>query len=147
MLILINRFSTAPEAFTSVNMLKKLFSECLRACNLTLSNKSLYIVLISYKQMHTLNLKFKKDNCATNVLSFPSYNTTTLGEIVICPSVVVTQAIENNISLRNHYLHIVTHGILHLLGYSHNCMEKTDIMLQKEQEILQEMGIPHPYSQ
>ena len=42
-------------------------------------------------------------------------------------------------------IHLITHGILHLLGYEHEENSEAEIMEQKEIYILDMFGIPNPY--
>lgn len=62
------------------------------------------IVLVGKKRIRELNKKYRKQDKATDVLSFGQG----LNEIVICPAVV-----KNNLNK------VLIHGILHLLSYKH----------------------------
>jgi len=70
---------------------------------------------------------------------------TLLGDVVICHSVVVAEAEQQNKKLEDHYAHIVTHGILHLCGYDHLNEQDATVMEALEINILAEHGIANPY--
>jgi len=70
-----------------------------------------------------LNLKFRKKDYPTDVLSFPfnekmedSYY---IGDIFICYPIAEAQSIENSISIFRELTTLTVHGILHLAGYDH----------------------------
>jgi probable rRNA maturation factor len=65
--------------------------------------------------------------------------------VVVCIKVVESEAGAQNKSFENHFLHIVVHGILHLLGYNHIDDKEALIMQDLEVEILQTLCIPNPY--
>jgi probable rRNA maturation factor len=45
----------------------------------------------------------------------------------------------------NHCVHLVIHGIFHLLGYDHETDDDAAIMEAKETAALKILGIPDPY--
>ena len=60
----------------------------------------------------------------------------TLGDIVICPQVAATQAIEAGHSAAEEMLLLATHGILHLLGYDHAEPEDETVMFGLQRRLL-----------
>jgi len=67
--------------------------------------EDLSIVFVGKKRIHELNLKYRKKDKPTDVLSFGEG----LNEIVICPAIAKTEMVK-----------LLIHGILHLLGYEHS---------------------------
>ncbi|EFC42474.1 predicted protein [Naegleria gruberi] len=59
-----------------------------------------------------------------------------LGDMVISQPYIVDYCKENNISLDHHMALLLTHGILHLMGYDHETDSDYAIMKEKEDEIL-----------
>ena len=55
------------------------------------------------------------------------------------------QASEADKSLSNHVVHLLVHGLLHLLGYSHVRHCDARLMERSERQILSELGIGDPY--
>jgi len=93
---------------------------------------TLSIALINEEEIRSLNKKYLKKDKMTDVLSFSQTLDFSekikelkdiLGEVVICPQVVVKNAKDFNISFKKELAKVLIHGILHLLGYDH---EKSD---------------------
>lgn len=76
-------------------------------------------VLISAPKMKAMNFQFRGKDYATDVLSFAPTSPESLGELILCPSVLKKQAKQNGHSLDFEILYMFIHGILHLLGYDH----------------------------
>lgn len=127
----------------------------------------LTIRLVEAAEMIGLNRDYRQKNQPTNVLSFPcepmmvetdngivslasgdelDLDLALLGDIVICHSVIVNEANEQQKTIGNHYAHMVTHGVLHLLGYDHQEDSSAEQMESLEIEILAKSGIPNPYN-
>jgi len=121
-------------------------------------NAEVAIVLVGEEEMARYNQRFMERSGPTDVLAFPldqlvpgEIPTTiangqplSLGDIFICPTVVNNQAIELGISLEDEMALIVTHGILHLLGYDHADPADAAIMSAKERSLLAGEGIELP---
>ena len=84
-----------------------------------LKKDEITFVLISAPKMKTMNSQFRGKDYATDVLSFAPTSPESLGELILCPSVLKKQAKQNDHSLDFEILYMVIHGILHLLGYDH----------------------------
>lgn len=109
--------------------------------------------LVDLEEITNLNGKYRQQNKATNVLAFSATSPPDvkllvpfLGDVVICPAVLQEESAALAKPLRDHWTHIIIHGILHLLGYDH--IKKTDskIMQQQEVNLLKKLGIGNPYS-
>ncbi|MCO5113466.1 MAG: rRNA maturation RNase YbeY [Bdellovibrionaceae bacterium] len=81
--------------------------------------KDLSIVFVDAKTIKKLNKQYRGKNKATDILSFSDLFEEQLGELVLCPEVIVAQAQKQKWSQRHEYGYMVLHGILHLLGYDH----------------------------
>lgn len=104
------------------------------------------IILIDDEKMHELNLKYRKIDRSTDVLSFAfednnkiSYNIRHLGEIFISIPRMKEQAYEYGHSQTRELAFLAVHGLLHLLGYDHTkSKEEEKIMFTKQELILNE---------
>jgi probable rRNA maturation factor len=83
-------------------------------------------LLTSNKKIKELNLKFRKKNKYTNVLSFPMQsnykNSYCLGDIVLSNETLLREAMDQNVAKYDYLCKMTIHGMLHLLDYDH----KTD---------------------
>ena len=104
------------------------------------------IRLVEADEGQALNKEYRGKDYATNVLSFPyDSDPVVSGDLVICPSVVVREASEQNKPLAAHYAHLTVHGMLHLQGWDHDNDDDAQAMETEETEILAAMGYPDPY--
>lgn len=116
-------------------------------------------------RIQELNADFREKDKATNVLSWPAdergaeiagdlpeppepdmFDTIELGDIAISYDTCAREAAEVGKSLHDHAMHLVIHGVLHLLGFDH--IREADAILMEgiETELLGKMGIANPYS-
>lgn len=110
----------------------------------------LTVRVVGLPEMTLLNETYRGKAGPTNVLSFPfeapaGMELSLLGDIVICASVVETEAGEQGKRLDAHWAHMVVHGCLHLLGYDHLEPEDAARMESLESEILAHLGYPDPW--
>ena len=68
-----------------------------------------------------------------------------LGDLVLCSSVVASEARRQGKSLRAHWAHLVVHGTLHLAGYDHQRAADARRMERREIRILRRLGFANPY--
>jgi probable rRNA maturation factor len=88
----------------------------------------------------------KAKDYPTNVLSFPYAPAPHLeGDLVLCLPVVLQEAREQHKTARQHFAHLVIHGLLHLQGHDHETDSEAEIMEQQERLLLQRFRIPDPY--
>ena len=105
------------------------------------------IQVIDTKTMSQLNATFRNKYGPTNVLSFPSPDGQTPGNIALCAPIISTEATEAGIPEANHWCHLTIHAILHLSGFDHQTDTEAAVMQQKEIQVLDSLQIPNPYEQ
>ena len=122
----------------------KTFSEQFRI------SENFYFTLHSLDENESkdLNKKTFNKNTATDVLSFPLYNninkinqldanmTEDMGDMFICRNVIKKNAKIYEKELVEELQYIVIHGLLHLIGYSH---EKNDKLKTYETELMKKI--------
>ena len=59
---------------------------------------------------------------------------------------LMREAQSAGLPLKNHALHLILHGCLHLLGYDHERPEDAELMEGLERRALARVGIPDPYA-
>jgi len=100
-----------------------------------------------------LNARYREKNGPTNVLSFAAGESklpeggreVLLGDIVLAFGVVAREAEKQGKSLQDHTVHLIVHGVLHLLGFSHGEPAEAGEMETLEIETLEGLGIADPY--
>lgn len=116
----------------------------------TANDIELTIRVVGEKEIQSLNKQYRQKDNVTNVLSFPyeampGVETGLLGDIIICAQVVNQEADEQGKQRQHHWTHMVTHGILHLLGLDHLDEQEAEHMEMCEINILNTLGITDPY--
>lgn len=128
--------------------LKRLTLWLLSTCNVVNHNVSVH--LVGDAEITWLNQNYRNKNSPTNVLSFPasdgSGNDLTgipileLGDIIISIETAQREAIELKQTLYDRTAWLLTHGLLHLLGYDHEVSKKAEKrMFDKEKLILKKL--------
>ena len=104
----------------------------------------LSIVFVPEAEMQALSKRFKNVDVPTDVLAFPALYELTgvLGDIIICPCVAIKQAEELGHTYEREIAFLTAHGLLHLLGFSHDNPEGEEVMKKAQKEILSKVGIP-----
>ena len=106
--------------------------------------------LISSEEMMILNKTFRQKSADTNVLAFPTDPeiinfTKELGDIAICIPFMESEAKTLNRDLDDHMMHLVTHGVLHLMGFDHINQKDANLMESHEISYLKKFNIANPY--
>jgi probable rRNA maturation factor len=110
------------------------------------------IRLSADRDVRRLNRDFRGRDKPTNVLSFPSGDEAPprgapllLGDVVIAYGTVAREAASQGKTIRDHLLHLVVHGVLHLLGHDHQRPAAARRMERLETALLAGFGIADPY--
>ncbi len=111
------------------------------------------LVLDDDKAIQELNRKYRGKDQPTNVLSFsagdgpplPEGAPLPLGDVVVALETAAKEAKEQSKSLRDHFSHLVTHGMLHLMGYDHQTDDEAVAMESLEILVLADLKIANPY--
>ena len=92
------------------------------------------ILLTNNKKMKNLNLKFRKKNKSTDVLSFQSNDKIYIGDIAISYEMVNKRSKQSNFLIEFDKMWI--HGYFHLNGYDHKKLKDYKRMTKKENFVL-----------
>jgi probable rRNA maturation factor len=100
--------------------------------------------------MIKLNGDFRAKDLDTNVLSFPAEKefqkvSGELGDIAISIPFIQNESKNLNRGLDDHMMHLLAHGILHLLGFDHQKDHDANIMEDQEIKYLKFFKIANPY--
>lgn len=107
----------------------------------------LSIIFVDIPAMTELHVRWMDEPGPTDVMSFPMdelrpgregapSDEGILGDIVVCPEVASEQAREAGHSAQEEMLLLVTHGILHLLGFDHAEPEEREEMFTLQRTLL-----------
>lgn len=107
----------------------------------------LSLLLVGVDAMEALHVQWMDEPGPTDVLAFPQDELRPpadedeppeglLGDVVICPAVAATQAVEHHWSTDDEIYLLCTHGILHLLGYDHADPEEKREMFALQRSLL-----------
>ena len=115
-----------------------------------LVDKEINLRILNDKEMQKLNHQFRNKNNTTNVLSFRSDDISTkltknIGDIAISLEYVLREAQDEGKTFEDHMIHMLAHGVYHILGYDHENDEMALIMEKKEINILNKININNPY--
>ncbi len=122
------------------------------------------ILITDREGIRTYNRDYRSIDKETDVLSFPAVdydapcdfshvedepNSYTdpetgeliLGDMILCGERVFIQAEEYGHSVLREFSFLLTHSLLHLLGYDHETKEEEKIMFEKQEAILSDLRI------
>ena len=118
--------------------LKKKFNKLLNKFKITSNAQEISIFLTNSEKMRQLNLRFRKKNKPTDVLSFPinivKKKIGYLGDIAISYEIVNKRSKKSNFNYEFDKMWV--HGYLHLLGYDHKKIREFEKMHKLEKKIL-----------
>lgn len=119
--------------------------------NLDKQRCELSVTFVGLDEIHELNREYRGVDRPTDVLSFPQFEDLTedipevgeicLGDVVICREKAEEQAEEFGHSFERELVYLFTHSVLHLLGYDHMEEDEKKVMRQREEEIMEQIGL------
>lgn len=130
-----------------------------RCCNAVLKmekfkdSAEISVTFVNNKQIKELNNQYRKQNSHTDVLSFPmgengkydidpETGAKILGDIVISMEKAVEQADFYGHGLQREVAYLTAHSTLHLLGYDHKDNLERVQMREKEELVMDQLGLP-----
>jgi probable rRNA maturation factor len=122
------------------------------------SSSEATILAVADDQMADYNERFMSRQGPTDVLAFPLEQLEpgrvpkppvngpplNLGDVIIAPAYIQRQASDREVTYDDELALMVTHGILHLLGYDHNEEVEAQAMEHREAQILRRVGRTRP---
>lgn len=114
------------------------------------SDREVYVsvLLTGNEEIQRVNRDFRGKDMPTDVISFAYHDNDeadnglydSLGDIIISLERVEEQRKDYGHSFKREFYYVLTHGLLHLMGYDHMEEEEKKVMRAKEEEILKEYG-------
>lgn len=110
------------------------------------------VTFVDNEKIRELNKIHRKIDRETDVLSFPAFtedgfevnpenDAVILGDIVISLEKAKAQSEEYGHSLKREIAFLTAHSLFHLLGYDHETEEEEKEMFEKQENVLQRLGI------
>ncbi len=113
------------------------------------------VTIVTDDEIHGLNRQYRHIDRPTDVLSFamleelddsisPIHHADVpvmLGDIIISAERAVDQAEDYGHSVERELCFLAVHGFLHLIGYDHDSEETEQHMFQKQEMILERVGV------
>lgn len=110
------------------------------------------VTIVNDNQIEEINFHHRNIKSPTDVLSFPMLDflkgekppaeeSYILGDIVISIDRAKAQAVEYNHSIEREIGFLTAHSMLHLMGYDHMEKDEEKIMLHKQKDILNSLGL------
>lgn len=154
-----NFFNDDFKQFSDVDLwVKDAFNVVAAAKNLkTPPNGRIGLLLTNDAEIQKLNAKFRQQDKPTNVLSFPAEadefdqlfaepdELIFLGDIAMAYETLMAEAEAQKKTVKKHFIHLLVHSILHLLGYDHIENEPAVEMEILEIKLLATINIENPY--
>ena len=116
------------------NYLKKKLRKLSKIPTFKKKKQEFSILLTNNTKMKNLNLKFRKKNKPTDILSFKSNNNIYIGDIAISYEIINKRSKLSNFFLEFDKMWI--HGYFHLSGYDHKKLKDFKKMVKKENLVL-----------
>jgi len=130
-----------------------------RCCNAVLKNEQfegsaeISVTFVDNEEIHKLNKQYRNIDSPTDLLSFPlgengnyDVDPTTgakmLGDVVISMEKAVDQAELYGHPLQREVGYLTAHSVLHLLGYDHETGLEKVHMREKEELVMEQLGLP-----
>jgi probable rRNA maturation factor len=114
----------------------------LRACRAAKLRGDVSVLVTTSHELRALNRRFRKQDKATDVLSFPPMLVTDrfAGDIAISADVAARNAKLLGHSPADEVKTLALHGVLHLAGYDHEA--DSGEMARLEQRLRKQLGLP-----
>ena len=116
------------------NYLKKKIRKLSKIPYFKSKNQEFSILLTNNRKMKNLNLKFRKKNKPTDVLSFSLKNKNYIGDIAISYEIINKRSKKTNFFIEFDKMWV--HGYFHLNGYDHKKIKDYKRMVKKENLVL-----------
>ena len=99
---------------------------------------------------HEINKEYRHKDYAADIITFAIFADSdekfifdgeiNLGEIIIALDKVIDEASKKNVSKEYELCFLISHGILHLLGFDHQTEEDYNFVIEMQNKALESMG-------
>ena len=100
------------------------------------SQSDISIALVDPGEIQELNLRYRRVDRPTDVLSFDLSDDGKLsGEVVIAPRIAIENGPGDAAGGAEEIESLLVHGLLHLLGYTHDKEDDAEVMFDRQQRL------------
>ena len=120
---------------------------CLK--NLSYHEVTIDFVFCDDEFIHKINKEYRGFDKPTDVISFALFcddenkietDIINLGEILVSVDTAKRQAEENNHSSEKEVYYLITHGVMHLLGFDHQSEQEYNFMVGVQNQVMKELN-------
>jgi len=151
MTVIVENESSHEFSLEQENMVHKIIEEALKMESYN-SEAEISVTIVTNEKIQELNNTFRDKNSVTDVLSFPQIDFALgesapekgeylLGDIVFSFDKAIQQAEEYGHNLDREIGFFIAHSMLHLMGYDHQDDDSEQIMFEKQEKILNMIGL------
>ncbi len=113
------------------------------------------ILFCDSERTHELNKKYRQKDYPADIITFAVFADSpadevfvlefeiNLGEIIIALDKIIEESEKKEISKESELLFMLSHGILHLLGFDHQTEEDFEFVVSHQKQALKNMGIKY----
>lgn len=107
------------------------------------------------KKTHEINRDYRNKDYPADIITFAVFADSpedekfvldldiNLGEVIIALDKVIEEAEKKGIEKETELIFLISHGILHLLGFDHQTEEEFNFVITQQKSALQEIGIKY----
>ncbi len=107
------------------------------------------------KKTHEINKEYRRKDYPADIITFAVFADSdddekfvleleiNLGEIIIALDKVIEEAAKKEISKESELIFLISHGIMHLLGFDHQSEEEFEFVVNYQKQALKSMGIDY----
>ena len=103
------------------------------------------------KKTHEINREYREKDYPADIITFAIFADSqekfnfdgeiNLGEVIIALDKVREEAGKKNVTAEYELAFLISHGILHLLGFDHQTMEDYNFVIEQQNKALESLGV------
>lgn len=113
------------------------------------------ILFTDSKHTHEINREYRQKDYPADIITFAVFADSpeeekfvldleiNLGEVIIALDKIIEEATKKEISKESELIFLISHGILHLLGFDHQTEEEFNFVVNYQKLALKSMGIDY----
>lgn len=145
---------TAQEIFKYYMTRPEIANDCCLA-NFDYDSISFDFYFCDSKKTHEINRDYREKDYPADIITFAVFadspddekfvldNDINLGEIIIALDKIIEEAEKKEISKEAELVFLISHGIMHLLGFDHQTEEEFNFVVEHQKDALLSIGIKY----